>query len=49
MSKIVFAAATVQGGRLEGVEARLYEEQIGDFPLGLIEGIAERTPNFRAS
>ena len=34
MSKIVFTAATVQGGRFEGVEARLYEEQIGDFPLG---------------
>jgi hypothetical protein len=39
----------LQRDRLVGIEPRLYEDQIGQFRLAVIDGIAECTPNLRAS
>ena len=39
----------LQRDRLVGVESGLNEDQIGAFSLGVIDGIAECTPNLRAS
>ena len=39
----------LQRDRLVGVEPRLNEDQIRHFRLAVIDGIAERTPNFRGS